>query len=269
MTASPSRSAAPAHEPSPAVGRALTVLETLVASQEGLTLTALAKKAGIPLATCASIVYTLEQRGYAARKIVGRSHFWRPTLGLYGLAVQLVRKVDLTSIAQTEMQQLALELGMPVHIGVLNGTSVVYVAKATHEGFIQFNTYLGKIAPFNLTALGRAITAHLSDEELQPLLGKLSAGAGPKARASDPESFLALLDEVRRRGYAVEIEEEQSDIGCAAAPFFDADGRAAGAVGITGFAKDFKGASLKRAVAGVTAISREVSARLGFHPDHG
>src|SRR5690606_23905715 len=49
--------------PSPAVGRALTALETLVASGDGLTLTALAKTTAIPLATCASIVYTLEQRG--------------------------------------------------------------------------------------------------------------------------------------------------------------------------------------------------------------
>src|SRR5690349_14922549 len=111
--------------PSPAVARTLTVLETLVNSDEELTLTALAKKTDIPLATCASIVYTLEQRDYASRRVVGRSHFWRPTLRLYGLATQLIRKVDLSSVANRELREVADRLGMPVHIGVLTGTSIV------------------------------------------------------------------------------------------------------------------------------------------------
>src|SRR5437870_1025171 len=102
--------------PSPAVDRALTVLETLVRGEEPMTLTALAKATKIPLATCASIAYTLEQRGYAVRRVVGRSHFWRPTLRLYSLAAELVRKVDLPSLAQTELQALADRLGLPAHV---------------------------------------------------------------------------------------------------------------------------------------------------------
>lgn len=159
--AMPEQADAAVRAPSPAVDRALTVLERLVSADEELTLTALAKATRIPLATCASIAYTLEQRGYATRRVVGRSHFWRPTLRLYGLASQLVRKIDLSSVAQQEMRSLADELSMPVHIGVLDGANVVYVAKAATAGFIQFDTYPGKVSPFNLTALGRAIAAYL------------------------------------------------------------------------------------------------------------
>ncbi|NIH88489.1 helix-turn-helix domain-containing protein [Amycolatopsis granulosa] len=74
---------------SPSVDRTLTVLETLVTAGEGVTLTALARASGIPLATCASIVYTLESRGYARRRVVGRSHFWRATTRLCELAEPL------------------------------------------------------------------------------------------------------------------------------------------------------------------------------------
>lgn len=253
--------------PSPAVARALTVLETLVESEEGLTLTALAKRTNIPLATCASIVYTLEQRGYANRRVVGRSHFWRPTLRLYGLATQLVRKVDLSAVAQREIRELADAVGMPVHIGVLTGTSVVYVAKAATPGFIQFDTYPGKVAPFNLTALGKAITAHLPDYELDPLLTQLVPGSGPKAAEPTKENFLDELSQVRKRGYAIEDQEEQAEIGCVAAPFFDADGHVAGAVGVTGFARDLTGQKRKDAAAGVIEVGKAVSRRLGFSDD--
>lgn len=249
--------------PSPAVARTLTVLETLVESDDELTLTALAKKARIPLATCASIMYTLEQRDYASRRIVGRSHFWRPTLRLYGLATQLVRKVDLSAVAPREMRDLADAVQMPVHIGVLTGASVVYVAKAAMPGFIQFDTYPGKVASFNLTALGKAITAFLPEVELKPLLGQMSPGRGPKAHHDDPGEFLAELATVRKRGYAVEDQEEQADIACVAAPFFDASGHVAGAVGVTGFARDLRGERRKAAQTGLVGLAGTISRKLG------
>ncbi|NUR89471.1 MAG: IclR family transcriptional regulator [Nonomuraea sp.] len=250
--------------PSPAVDRALTVLETLVRAEEPMTLTALAKAAKVPLATCASIAYTLEQRGYAVRRVVGRSHFWRPTLRLYGLAVELVRKVDLPSLAQADLRTLADELGMPAHMGILEDSSVVYVAKAATPGFVQFDTYRGKVAPFDLTALGRAIAAYLPPEELDRLLAKLTPGRGPKAAATDAGGFVALLARVRADGYAVEDEEEQADIACVAAPFFDAEGMVAGAIGVTGFARDLVGDKRAAAIAGVVRVGRVVSHRLGY-----
>ncbi|GAB2682227.1 IclR family transcriptional regulator [Kribbella swartbergensis] len=249
--------------PSPAAARTLTVLETLVNSEDELTLTALAKATRIPLASCASILYTLEQHDYAARRVVGRSHFWRPTLRLYGLATQLVRKVDLSSVAQREMRDLANLVGMPVHIGVLTGASVVYVAKAELPGFIQFDTYPGKVAPFNLTALGKAIAAYLPQDELEPLLGQLSPGRGPKAHPADADAFVAELTEVRARGYAVEDQEEQTDIACLAAPFFNATGGVVGSVGVTGFAKELTGQRRKQARTGLVELARTISHRLG------
>ncbi|WP_328989883.1 IclR family transcriptional regulator [Kribbella sp. NBC_01245] len=253
--------------PSPAVARTLTVLETLVAADEDLTLTALAQKANIPLATCASIVYTLEQRDYATRRIVGRSHFWRPTLRLYGLATQLVRKVDLSTVAQREMRELADQLGMPVHIGVLTGASVVYVAKAAMPGFIQFDTYPGKVAPFNLTALGKAIAACLPEEELKPLLSQMAKGEGPRAHLATKASFVAELADVRKKGYALEDEEEQADIACVAAAFFDSSGHVGGAVGVTGFAKDLTARRRREAQVGLIELAALISRRLGAPQD--
>ncbi|GAB2770090.1 IclR family transcriptional regulator [Amycolatopsis magusensis] len=249
---------------SPAVGRTLTVLETLVHAEDGLTLTALARETGIPLATCAAIVYTLEQRGYAARRVVGRSHFWRVTLRLYDLAAPLIKQDDLAEVAQPELRDLADELGMPAHVGVLDGASVVYVAKAATPGFIQFDTYPGKVAPFNLTALGRAIAAYLPAEQLDPLLPQLVAGRGPKAKKPSARVFLAQLDKVRDAGFAVEDEEEEPDIACVAAPVFHSDGRIAGSLGVTGFARDLIGDKLGVATELVVRQAKEVSAKLGF-----
>lgn len=248
---------------SPSTDRALTVLETLVGAQEPLTLTALAREAHIPLATCAAIVQTLEQRGYAVRRVVGRSHFWRPTLRLYALSTRLIRAVDPSQTAQPHLRALCDRLGMPAHLGVLEGRNVVYVAKAAAPGLIQFDTYPGKVAPFHLTALGRVIAAYLSPADLKALTsGNLPGGGGPKARGGS-RWLKAELEQTRERGYALEDEEEQADIGCVAAPVFRASEQVAYSVGITGFTHDLFGGRLDEAIEAVVQTGKALSADLG------
>jgi DNA-binding IclR family transcriptional regulator len=174
--------------------------------------------------------------------------------------------VDLATVAQVEMQALAENLGMPVHIGVLNGPNVVYVAKAASPGFIQFDTYPGKIAPFNLTALGKAITAFLPEVELEALLPHLVPGRGPRALPAGRDAYLSDLATIRRKGFAVENEEDEEKIACVAVPFFDAEASVAGAVGVTGFARDMTGVTLRRAREQLVDLGAHISRRLGFDP---
>jgi IclR family transcriptional regulator, KDG regulon repressor len=254
--------------PSPAVDRALTILETLVKSREPMTLTSLATKAGIPLATCASIMQTLEQRGYTSRRIVGRSHFWRPTLKLNGLSAELMRGVDLGQLVQPFLHQLVEDSQMAAHVGVLEGNMVVYAAKVPAPGMVQFNTYPGKTVQFNITALGMAIAAYLPEDQLSPLLTNMQPGPGPRARKVSVATMHAELRKVRQRGFAIEAEEEEAGIGCIAAPFFDAGGRVLGSVGVTGFVDQVKGARLRTNADAVLRAARDLAQELDPVPDH-
>ncbi|HVX46823.1 MAG TPA: IclR family transcriptional regulator [Mycobacteriales bacterium] len=242
---------ADARAASPAVDRALTILETLVAADEPMTMTALAKVTDVPLATCASILRTLEARGYAARRVVGRSHFWRATLRISGLAAQLQRKADAAELAQPYLAQLVQRTNLPAHLGALEGNLVLYVAKIAAPGMVQFNTYTGKTTPFNLTALGRAIAAFLPDSELRPRLEHLASGKGPNAGKPTVAALRRLLNQVRDRGYAIEDQEEDPGISCVAAPYFDAQGTVLGSIGVTGFVEQVLGERREDVVAAV------------------
>lgn len=248
--------------PSPAVDRALTVLETLVAAESPMTLTALAKETGIPLATCGAITQTLEQRGYATRRVIGRSHFWRATLRLNALAAQLVRRIDLSKLVEPFLRRLVDEVDLPAHAGVLDGQSVVYLAKVAAPGIVQFDTHPGKVSPFNLTALGRAVAAYLPERELAVLMNDLPQGSGPKAGPSTPDALRDKLAEVSKRGYAFEDEEEEPGISCVAAAFFDADDRVVGSIGVTGFARDLRTQTVRRIADAVVSQANQISKEL-------
>jgi IclR family KDG regulon transcriptional repressor len=238
----------------PAVKRAIQVLELLVEEGDPLTLSGIAARTGIPMASCHAIVHTLRDAGYLRRRSEGRSQYWEPTLALYHLGSTLVARNGIRDIAQPSLRELSDKLGVPAHLGVLAGTDVTYVAKAAAPSFIQFDTYPGKRSPFHLTALGRAIAAYLPRDEREALL----EGHGRRLRK--------ILEDAHEAGYAVEDGEEMDGVGCIAAPVFGPDGRVLASVGITGFSRDLFPGDDVPAASAVAAAASAVSAELGHWP---
>jgi IclR family transcriptional regulator, KDG regulon repressor len=238
----------------PAVERTLRVLELMAGEQSALTLSEIAQRTGIPTASCHAILNTLEANGYAAREVIGRSHYWQATLALYHLGAALVNRLGITEVALPHLRALAETVRCPAHLGVLERKDVMYVAKAPAPVFIQFGTYTGKASPFHLTALGRAIAAYSPAERQAQLLEGL------------PERFARILAETRERGYAVEDSEENEGVGCVAAPVHDVDGEVCASVGITGFSAElFVDGKVPTATAVLDAAAA-VSAELGHAP---
>lgn len=248
---------------SPGTDRTLTVLEVLAASAEGMTLTSIASTSRIPIATCAGILYSMEARGYATRSVVGRSHFWTLTLALYSIASPQVHKLNLAASTRHDLTELAGRVGFPAHVGVVSGSKLVYLAKEAGPSFIQFDTFPGKVVPFNLTALGRAVAAFLPEDRLEAILDGMEVGSGPNAAPVDREAFLAQLREVRASGFAIEDQEEVEGVACIAAPFFDSSGGVVAAIGVTGISERMVGKFRGEVTEAVMEAAASISRRLG------
>ncbi len=244
----------PPRSKAPAADRTLTILELLADSEGPLSLTEIATRADVPLASCSAIMRTLEARGYAAERVDGRTHHWRPTLAIYRLGARLIARLGLAEIAQPHLERLAEEVGLPAHAGMLERDQVIYLAKAAGPSFVQFHTFVGRTVPFGTTALGKAIAGHLPPERRQALVG----------RGRGATRVLAELQASAEAGYAVEDEEEYEGIACAAAPVFDATGRCCGGISVTGFRADVLGEGRRDAVLGaVRATAARISEELG------
>jgi IclR family acetate operon transcriptional repressor len=245
--------------------RALQVLEALVASEQPITLTELARRCDMALATCSAVAVTLEARGYAHRTVIGRSHLWRPSLKLYGLGTMTLRRVELGQESEPILNQLRDEVDLPAHLGIMDGSSVVYVAKAATSAMVQFNTYPGKRAAYNLTALGRAIAAFLPPGKQEELIASAVPGSGPRATAASRQVLAQEFENIRARGYAVENQEEDAGVACIAAPVLDVNKLAVASVGVTGFDYQLLAENEDRVAACVRAAALSLAARIGLH----
>ena len=243
--------------------RTLAVLEMLVEADEPLTLTQLAVRCEVPLATLSLIMSAFEARGYAQRTVVGRSHLWRPTLRMYELGMATLRRVELGSESEPVLAALRDEIGMPAHLGILDGASIVYVARAATHSMVQFNTYPGRIAPFNITALGKAVAAFRPAAQREELLALAVPGTGPNAE-SDFARLRTELEEIRARGYAIENQEEEAGVACIAAPVLGSDGNAAAAISVTGLVDQLLGDRLGSIAHAVIWAAGNLAMRTGL-----
>lgn len=201
--------------PSPAAYRAGLVLEVLARRAGPLPLTALAAELGLAKSSALNLLVSLE-----ASEMVRRT----PAGWVLGFKVLELGRAALTStevVAEFHRATSASRelVGETVVLAVLDGTDVVYVAR--HDGHqpVRFVNEIGTRNPAVVTALGRAMLASLSDDELDRRLGDTERLPVRTARSlRTVESLRTDLDAVRERGYAIDDEQGVPGIRCFSVP---------------------------------------------------
>ncbi|WP_336022785.1 IclR family transcriptional regulator [Halobellus salinisoli] len=137
-------------------------------------------------------------------------------------------------VAKPEVEKLAEQTGELANVAVLEYGRVVYLYRARGSEAVNLDTYSGKRVQIHCTALGKAMLANLPQEQVDEILAENEFQAETDATITKRDEFLAELEEVRQQGVAFDREEAFSGLHCVAAPILDADGRAMGAISVSG-----------------------------------
>lgn len=192
--------------------RAFAILEAMAAAGGAIGLSQLAAEAGLPLATIHRLVRTLVDLGYV-RQEPSRQ---------YSLGPRLMRLVDsstqrLGSIAKPHMQRVVDTLGESVNLAILDGDEIVYVAQVQPlHNFMRMFTEVGKRAQPHTTAVGKAMLATRPDAEVSALLARTGMRRYTANTLTNPRDFLADLERIRARGYALDDGEQELGVRCVA-----------------------------------------------------
>lgn len=218
----------------PAATQTLTLLRTL-ADRGPSTATALAHAMGIPRSTTYHLLAVLREEGFVVRLPEERRWSLGPTSFSVGQAY--LRHDPRETLARPLLIALADETGQTAHLGVLQGTEVVYLLKESPRNRLDAPTLItgvGVHLPASTTASGRSMLAHLPPGQLRALMS--SPNAFVRRTGNGPTSLSTLrrtLTRERSQGFAHEEGEVVQDYASVAAAVIDRVGRPVASVSLT------------------------------------
>jgi DNA-binding IclR family transcriptional regulator len=242
----PSTPAREAPSRSPAIDRALRVMELLSEAPAGMRMIDISRRLGLPKSSTFLVIEALRARGYLERDAGGA---YRLGLRLFLVAHRMLSQLDVRQVARPHLEALSQRSGLTSHLGALDADEVVYLDRVDGRGFVRFDTYVGKRATVGLTAVGRAIAAFLPEARLDGIL-RATFRAGTERAPTLPFQLKEKLRSFREQGYAVEDEEDVPGVYCVAAAIHDARGDVVASVGVIGLKSELKD--------GFDALGREV-----------
>lgn len=239
--------------------KALALLE-LVAQNPNLTLSDLGRKAGVPAPTALRLLRALLQQSLVQVDEAGR---YRLGVQCLVLGSAYLESFDLRTEARAELERLAKETGETVHLGVPDGTEVIYLDKVETSHSVRMYSRVGASSPMYSTGIGKAILAHADPRLLQSVIGE---GMPPRTSRTitDPDELRADLEQVRERKYAIDDIENEEGIRCVAAAVLRADGSPIAALSISGPASRITEERLPSLGKAVVDVADRLSARLGY-----
>lgn len=207
-----------ATSPMESVDKALQALDILsTASGEGLALGALASALGLKKNSLHRTLSALRYRGFVVQD--GETGNYQLGPSLLRLADNYLSEGRLRVLFHAILQDICAEVNELCHLGILDGTDIVYMDKVEPEQSIRVWSAVGRRNPAVSTALGRAIIAFLYKDYAQ-FAAKFDADIPAKTRHT-LVSLRDIWNEIqvtRVRGYATENQEGQEGVSCIAFP---------------------------------------------------
>ncbi|MFT8395282.1 IclR family transcriptional regulator [Propionibacterium sp.] len=202
--------------PAPAVSRAVMILSTLAEGRgTELSLADLARAIGAPKSSAFNICVVLEQAQLISKReygyVLGRRNV--ELGGAYLTGFDQVREFYRACSSSPALRE---EL---VHLAVLDGTDVVYLAR--HEGAapLRLSAGVGDRFPASITAVGNALLMALDPHDVEARYA--AVGDFPSYTSHSTKTFEELqakLEASRERGYSLDRSETFPNVNGIAMP---------------------------------------------------
>ena len=216
----------------PALERGLAILELIAQSRGGLTFSQLARHFDFPKSSVHCLLLTFERQGYLQRdEATGRYMTGQKLVSLANVAID---GIVLREKATPLLRALVAATGMTVHLAILDRDEVVVIAKMDRPGMRRVATWIGKRVDIHCTSLGKCLVAHLSDAEIDRLIGQRVLLRHNENTIVSPTRLKKELAKARTLGYAMDDEEEEIGVRCIGAPVFNWERQVVAAISVVG-----------------------------------
>ncbi|GGT44365.1 IclR family transcriptional regulator domain-containing protein [Streptomyces purpureus] len=210
------------------LARGLTVLTAFGEGRDELTLSAVAEATGLARATARRALITLEHLGLISSYERG----FRLTPRVLSLGFAPLSRTTLEQIAAPHLAALTRRVRDSSSLAVLVGDDIQYTARVATGRIMSADIAVGTRFPAYATSMGRVILADLPAAERAGYLARTERTPLTPHTVTAAAELSAVLERVRREGYALVDEELEEGLRSIAVPVRDLGGKVVAALNV-------------------------------------
>lgn len=229
------------------VGRAFRLLDLLSLSEEGLTLSDLARALSMSKSSVHGLLKTLE-----GNQVIEQSEERRYVLGprIYDLAQAYGQRPDLRLFALPAMRRLAASIGQTVFLGRVEQDRVRVLECLEDEGgppALRIAARRGARIPLMAGAIARVVLASWPTVKREAFLRVNPPPRFTERSITEQAQFLAAVEEAAHSGIGEDHQEYLTGVNAVAAPIYRPGGVLVALLWVVGFAASFGDEAMRRA----------------------
>jgi len=245
------------------LAKGLRVIRAFSRDHAALSLSDIAAATGMPAATARRCLLTLEELGYVTRN--GRQFVLRPKVLELGAAY--LESMNIELVTKTHLEEMARSTGDSAALCVLDGSEIVYVARASIRTLLRLEAHVGSRFPAYATSTGRVLLAGLDAEHERSYFQSVKPKPLTSRTVTDPVKLRQLIQDCRRVGYSAVEDELAYGVVALAVPVFDRSARVVAALNTSSHSRRISKAKLVRErLSMLQQVSRQISATIASVP---
>lgn len=216
----------------PPVERAIKLLRYIGDGNACRNLSTASRDLGINRTTLIRLIHTLlEQRMIEP---IAEGAGYRLGVGLVSLGAQAIAGRDLVRTCQPVLERLCAETAMSAHLGILDGTDIVYLSRVAPNSHLVSNIHAGARLRAHASSIGRAILAEMAADDIATLFAGVPLERVTPKTPTSVDAVIAQARDDKAKGYAWSVGNFEAGIGSCGAAVFDHAGAVVGALNVSG-----------------------------------
>lgn len=240
--------------------KALTILNCFTFEHPELGITEISEMLKLNKSNVYNIVSTFEQCGYLQKNTKTNKY----QLGFRILELSRVINVHLgfSGIVNPVIKRLADELNEVVYFAIPKENKVLYIEGAYPTSHLNVRAMLGETAEMYCTALGKVMLAFMPPDDSIRHLERQSMTAFTQNTITDRTILINELQDIRKKGYALDNMEHEFGVKCVSVPVFNRDVELIGAISVSGPSLRFSEETITDYAGRLTVAAQTISMRL-------
>jgi len=244
------------------IERALQILELFNLEKPEWGVTEISKALNIYKSNVHNVLTTLAERGFVKKD--PKTDKYKLGIKFFELGSVVIKNMDLRKIAHPYIEKLSKEFNETVHLGVLDKGRVVSIEGEESDKGLCSHIEIGRGTPLHCTAVGKAIMAYLSEDEVSLIVKEKGLEKFTENTITTKKDLENEFKKVREQGYAVDNMEHEEGVRCVAGPIRDYTGKVIASMSISGPAFRMNESNIREIAKKVKKYCDSISEEMGY-----